>query len=427
MFEDVLERIRPSEAEKKKNKILAEELIEKIKSQGYEAVVVGSRARDTFISGDRDLDIFVFFPSDTTRAELEQKGVALGKRILKGHNPTLHYAEHPYVKGVVDGIEVEIVPCYRMRDKVVSAVDRSPLHNIYVKENLKEGQRDEVLLLKQFMKAAGCYGANQRVRGFSGYLCELLILNHESFMGLVKAASEWRPQVKIDIKRARREYSKFSEPLIVIDPTDMNRNAGAAVSSGTMARFVLACRDFLAALKKKSYKRFFFPEPKKLDMRKAKGRNWLAVTFAYPKTVEEIAWSQIEKFCGDVIHQLERSDFRTLLAAYWTDEKKDAVILFELENFELPEKKKQFGPPVWDEKNAKAFTDKHREWWVEGEKLATMRKREFTNAVDLVKKIMRKREAPSHIRPTLSKAKVLVGDAALKSAAVVEALTESIS
>ena len=95
----------------------------------------------------------------------------------------IRYAEHPYVHGIVKGVEVDVVPCYRLKDasRIKSAVDRTPFHHEWLKDRIK-GKENEVRLLKGFLKANGLYGAEYKVRGFSGYLCELLIMFYGSFV-----------------------------------------------------------------------------------------------------------------------------------------------------------------------------------------------------------------------------------------------------
>src|SRR5207253_1098008 len=93
------------------------------------------------------------------------------------------------------GFEVEIVPCYRITDATqrMSAVDRTPLHVDYVLGHVKEGQTNEVRLLKAWAEGIGVYGAEAKVLGFSGYLCELLILKYASFRGVLDSSLSWRP------------------------------------------------------------------------------------------------------------------------------------------------------------------------------------------------------------------------------------------
>ncbi len=126
-------------------------------------------------------------------------------------------------------MDVDLVPCYHVDSatRIQSAVDRTPFHTRYITDRIN-GLIDDVLLLKQFTKAGGIYGSDQMTEGFSGYLCELLILYYGGFTPLIRAAATWRPGLVIDIEN--HVAKKFDEPLVVIDPVDPKRNVAAAVS-----------------------------------------------------------------------------------------------------------------------------------------------------------------------------------------------------
>ena len=182
-------------------------------------MVVGSIARNTWVRGDRDLDVFLLFPPDISREALESEGLALARTIARKFTKTFceKYAEHPYINATIDSIDVDLVPCYNVESaaSIQSAVDRTPFHTRYITEKIN-GLTDDVLLLKQFAKAGGIYGSDQMTEGFSGYLCELLILYYGGFGLLLDAAADWRPSTLIDI--SQHGSKEFSEPLIVIDP-----------------------------------------------------------------------------------------------------------------------------------------------------------------------------------------------------------------
>ncbi|MDG6220763.1 MAG: nucleotidyltransferase domain-containing protein, partial [Candidatus Thermoplasmatota archaeon] len=174
----VLEQIRPTPDMEKKAEELARRMSSHVvrwaKEKGLDAepMVVGSLAKHTYMEGV-DIDLFVLFPPETPREELQRLGLEIGHSIITDGEE--RYAEHPYVHGFVDGHEVDVVPCYRLSSTAdrMSAVDRTPFHTRYVLEHLSEEQRDHVILLKRFMKGVGVYGAEASVGGFSGYLCEL--------------------------------------------------------------------------------------------------------------------------------------------------------------------------------------------------------------------------------------------------------------
>jgi tRNA nucleotidyltransferase (CCA-adding enzyme) len=132
-----------------------------------EAVLGGSYAKDTWLKGECDIDLFVKFPPDLKMDEFKLIGMDLAKEILKGYPTLVRYAEHPYLEGFVDGVRVNIVPCFNVKPKRwISAADRSPYHTEYVKKHLKEELKGEVRLLKKFIKARGVYGAEVKTRGF---------------------------------------------------------------------------------------------------------------------------------------------------------------------------------------------------------------------------------------------------------------------
>ena len=109
--------------------------------------------------------------------------------------------------------------------------------------------------LKRFMDMTGTYGSEFKVGGFAGYLCELLILKYGTFENTLKEASKWRYGHTVDLE-GYGTAALFNDPLIVIDPTDMNRNVGAALRLDKMAEFIQSARNYLASNNKKEY---FYP------------------------------------------------------------------------------------------------------------------------------------------------------------------------
>ena len=119
-------------------------------------MVVGSIARDTWVKGDRDLDVFMLFSPDLPREVLEAEGLALARSVARKFTDTFceKYAEHPYINATIESIDVDLVPCYNVASaaSIQSAVDRTPFHTRYITEKIN-GLVDDVLLAKQFAKA----------------------------------------------------------------------------------------------------------------------------------------------------------------------------------------------------------------------------------------------------------------------------------
>jgi tRNA nucleotidyltransferase (CCA-adding enzyme) len=371
ILDEVLKRVKPKEAEKVRMKKIVQELILRTKRAAdrlnvkTKPVLLGSAARGTWLRGERDIDIFLLFPEHLDRAELERQGLAVAREVA-GPRGKERYAEHPYLTLREAGFDVDLVPCYEVSDptKIKSAVDRTPYHQKYVQEKLTPESTAQVLLLKKFLQGIGVYGAELRVHGFSGYLCELLILHYRSFLGLVEAARGWKSGVIIDLER---HYPNEAEPrilfehhpLVVIDPVDPNRNVSAAVSLQNFAVFVQACREF----SKEPGLKFFFPEPVELlDPRglkrvlRRRGTKLYCLVFRHPDLPEDIIYPQLRKTERMLLTKLARAGFQVLRSDVWAD-RRNCAILLELAVSRLSRVQTRLGPvtPL----DASNFVQKH--------------------------------------------------------------------
>src|SRR3989441_10965837 len=236
----ILKKILPTEEEEARLRDvvreLQERLSERIAARGLDArpILVGSVAKGVHLH-EPEVDMFVAFSPDVPRERLEKEGLALGDLLER---PVRMYAEHPYTRGWYKRFEVEVVPCSRITDATqrLSAVDRTPLHVDYVLGHLREDQATEVRLLKAWAEGIGVYGAEAKIRGFSGYLCELLVLKYGSFRGVLENSLTWRRGTILELDRAAART--FEEPLVVVDPVDPNRNVASAVEVDQLATFV---------------------------------------------------------------------------------------------------------------------------------------------------------------------------------------------
>ncbi len=347
----VLERIVPSpetiasiEERASRLKALVEEYIS---AHGIEveARFAGSFSKGTFLA-DPDLDLFLMFPESVSEEDLKRIGLKAGEDILHGERM---FSDHPYTRGVFEGLDVDMVPCYRLEDTshLKSAVDRTPFHTAFIKSRLDSDGKDQVRLLKRFMKGIGAYGAEQDSRGFSGYLCELLIVRYGTFRGLLEAACGWKPGMAIAIEGPKGP--KMESALVVYDPVDSRRNVASAVHVDTLALFVAAAKAYL----EDPSMRFFFPETRtplsKEDLEekiRIHGSRLLAVTFPRPEAIEDNLHSQLWKTQIAIGKKLDEYGFGALRAVHKMDEER-LITVFELESDTLPLTHKHRGPPVW--------------------------------------------------------------------------------
>ncbi|WP_435152410.1 CCA tRNA nucleotidyltransferase [Haladaptatus sp. DFWS20] len=350
-----------------------------------DVIQVGSTARRTWTSGDRDIDLFVRFPPDFDRETLESYGLKVGHTVLPdGHE---EFAEHPYVKGEFEGFDVDLVPCYHVESatKIQSAVDRTPFHTQYLEARLDDDLATEVLLFKQFLKGIGAYGSDLRTEGFSGYLAELLVLEYGGFRDLLEAVSEWSPPVRFDPEDHGTET--FHDLLVVIDPTDPERNVAAVLSPENFARLQHYARDLLANPRES----LFFPaSPDPLSSGEIRefvadrGTTPVAIRFDAPDVVEDQLYPQLQKSLSGVADALSRRGFEVLRAELFADD--SAVLFFELAVAERPAIERHDGPPVHVREHATGFYEKYEEDdsygpFIDGDRYVVERQREFTSAI----------------------------------------------
>ncbi|WP_121821805.1 CCA tRNA nucleotidyltransferase [Halostella salina] len=386
----VREEIDPDPEERERLAAAADELVERSEAAvadigvDADALLVGSTARGTWISGDRDIDVFVRFPADLDRETLEEYGLRVGNEVLPdGHE---EYAEHPYVTGEFRGFDVDLVPCFDVESatEIQSAVDRTPFHTEYLRERLDDDSTADVRLAKQFLKGVDAYGSDLRTRGFSGYLTELLVLEYGGFREFVEAAADWHPPVRLDPED--HGTATFGDPLVVIDPTDPERNVAAVLSQDNVARVQHYARELLADPRTD----LFFPDPPESLSADAvrehverRGTTPVAVRFDAPDVVEDQLYPQLRKSLAGVTDELDRRGFDVLRSAAFAAD--DAVLFAELAVAERPSVERHEGPPVHVRDHAAGFYDKYAEGaaygpFVDGDRYVVERERNHRTA-----------------------------------------------
>ena len=85
---------------------------EYIASHGIEveARFAGSFSKGTFLSNP-DLDLFLMFPDTVSEQEMKLIGLQAGEDILHGIRM---FSDHPYTRGNFEGLDVDMVPCFRI-------------------------------------------------------------------------------------------------------------------------------------------------------------------------------------------------------------------------------------------------------------------------------------------------------------------------
>ncbi|MEM3857690.1 MAG: CCA tRNA nucleotidyltransferase, partial [Thermoprotei archaeon] len=310
-----------------------------------DTLLAGSVARDTWLSGEADLDFFLLFPANYSRSRLESDGLNLAQRVAEGKGIKV-YAEHPYLRTVYQGIRVDLVPAVKVENTAqkVTAVDRTPFHLRFFKERLTPRMCAEIRILKKYMKGVGVYGSEARTLGFSGFVCELLALAYGGFLNFVSAVDKWKPPTVVSLGQ---NQVKSSSHLIVVDPTDPTRNAAAAVTLDSYSLLVASCHRFLSAPSLK----FFFPEeyaPKNVWEDALKVVHKLTVIeITMTGIVEEVAWSELRSSSAGIARHLTRKGFN-VLDTYFCLNGGSGYLAFETDSYRLPETELRSGPPVYE-------------------------------------------------------------------------------
>jgi len=309
-------------------------------------IVGGSFAKGTWLENDTDIDFFVMIEPTVERNQFEELGKSVGFYALKKYSPYLRYSEHPYVEGKVNGIRINIVPCYKVQlNKWKSAADRSPFHTIFMETKLNEFLKSEVRVLKKFLKSIGIYGSQISVSGFSGYVTEVLILKYGSFRDVLQTFAELKPNYIVSLESPDQSaIEKFRSPIIIIDPIDSNRNLGAAISAECLAKFVLASRLFLKAPSTKFFIKSSRSNTKIISDIKS---NLLIIDFKIQIRSPDILWGQLKKKLTSISNQLASTGFEIIKKFCFTDEQEQAVFIFMIKHTNLSKLNLNVGPKIF--------------------------------------------------------------------------------
>lgn len=357
---EVLARIRPSAEQERQLEHVVRDIVTRVRQLSHyfetdvEPMVAGSVAKGTHLR-DPDIDIFMLFPPEMPKDLVADKGLAIARSIMDGEE---RYAQHPYLRGTYEGFTVDLVPAYRLTDTkaLQTAVDRTPFHVAFVNEHLKGEQRDEVRLLKQFLKGISTYGAEEATQGFSGYLTELLVMRYGTFQGALKGLLELPPGKVLDLldmlpeaaRPAPSDVGSFEDPLVFIDPVDPKRNVASPLSAQSLGLTRQAAVEYLEA----PNMRFFFPSkpdalpPERLrNLMEVRETKVVAINLPVFHENPDVVHGQLRKAVRAINRLCNLSGYPVLHA----DQRvvgKECLIMLEIEVASLPAATVHRGPKV---------------------------------------------------------------------------------
>ena len=332
---------KPSMSDFKKVEKIANEILDNIKQFN------DSRIKEVSLGGS-------FGKGTVNRNEFENLGKSVGYFALSKYHPYLRYSEHPYVEAIVGTTKVNIVPCYNVTiGNWKSSADRSPYHTSYMKENLNTYLIEQVRLLKKFLKSIGVYGSQLAISGFSGYVTEVLILKFTSFIEVLNFMANIGTERTIISLDNKASIDAFNSKLIILDPIDEKRNLGAAISSESLAKFILTARNFL----NRPSIAYFEDEISKCEIRDLR-HNLLIVEFSVKKRSPDILWGQLKRKLAAISRQLSMRQFDVIKHYCYTNERDSAVFFFILKSPVLSAIEVKKGPDIFRRNETSTFLNK---------------------------------------------------------------------
>ncbi|TVP40526.1 CCA tRNA nucleotidyltransferase [Candidatus Nitrosocosmicus arcticus] len=385
-------------ANKVKNKLESCVSEYKLGSKIKEIVFGGSFAKGTWLKNEADIDIFIKFKNEVDYGHFEDYGKLIGMQALKEYSPYLRYADHPYVEAYVDGVKFNIVPCFDVSfGDWKSAADRSPFHTSYVISNLNQEKKNQVRVLKKFLKSLKIYGAEISIEGFSGYVCEVLILKFGSFLSTIHFFSTYcNDNSVIIITKPDHEQEKhkriFDSFLVILDPIDENRNLGSAISYRSVATLIQSSRKFLVNPGNNYFREEPISRPDN-DLKYLLSPFILVIEFKYSDRPSDVIWGQLKKMTRSICKFVESYGFRILKYQCNVHEKeKVCVIALLYESLTISKLSFKIGPEIFRLHDVEKFieiNDRSPLKWLDNDsRTRCLLFREFTNAKDYLEFVL---------------------------------------
>lgn len=340
---DILKKIKPDGKEELELKNKVNDFINNINIKDAKVVLGGSGAKGTWLKNQVDADIFVKFDSK------KYKNKDLSKILLKALKKKfkkieLIHGSRDYFNINYNNFIFEIIPVLDIKkaSEAKNITDISPLHALWIRKNSNEKVRDEIRKFKYFLKINDLYGAESYIRGFSGYIAEILVIYYKSFNNLIKNVRRWKDGQVIDIEHhgtANNLNESKKSPLIIIDPVQENRNAAAALSKEKFDRLISLSKEKINFNKKK------------LDFKKYN----LILEVIPKKNKKDVMGAKSLKIFEYLKKNLERFDVKDSMFKF--DNK--ASIYFKLKKTILDKYSEHQGPPLAIEDGCRKFLRKY--------------------------------------------------------------------
>ncbi len=362
-----------------------------------EIALGGSYAKGTWLKGEADIDYFLLYPVGYPREKLEGEAIETILRAMKGLRVNLRYAQHPYVEAFSENTRINVVPCYKVeKGKWQSAADRSPFHTEYIRSHFDDRLRLETRLLKKFVKCANVYGAEVRTQGFSGYVCEVLVLKYGSFESVLRGLSTISRGEVLSVESFDKGYaSSFQSAFVILDPVDTMRNLGTAISTENAGRLVLRARSLLSKPSES-----YFHTPAQREFKRSSSnvellKRTLVVTFRNRPRSDDILWGELRKSISALVTRMEILGFKVLRSTPASSESGESAFLFLLLDRNISDQMLRIGPELFRQGDLERYLLKNKGKYVltwigkDGRALSIFqRDKESTSAFSVTRRLL---------------------------------------
>jgi tRNA nucleotidyltransferase (CCA-adding enzyme) len=271
--EQVLAMITPSQEEiNLQTKIinqLVEALMNKVESTDYQYSFIepeGSTGRkQTQLRGAADIDLFVAlkpedYPQIFKKPETETHQAInnlMHNLVSDWFEPAVRnlevtdvqraFSQHPFLSLKIDSIDIDILGCFDIDTETlaekgpITAVDRTVHHTGYVVDRMTQKKREDVRILKSFVRACHAYGDTCAVgrMGLTGVTLEIIVIEEPNLDAAIQALRNLDTEPIDPLSRNLTELKKIpafrDDYVFLIDPTDHSRNMASSFSPRSYA------------------------------------------------------------------------------------------------------------------------------------------------------------------------------------------------
>tara|TARA_B100000315_G_C14592561_1_gene596712 strand:+ start:2633 stop:3853 length:1221 start_codon:yes stop_codon:yes gene_type:complete len=383
-----LELVKPDVDERKEVNTAVTSFLTKLNKglKGMKAVLGGSGAKGTWTKGIRDADIYMKFGYAQYNDKSDGISDLLEKELKKRFKGVKRlHGSRDYFQTKDNGFLFEIIPILDIRNskQAVNITDISPLHTKFVSKHKKIA--DDILLAKGFCKSIGVYGAESFIKGFSGYVIEILTIHYKGFEGFVKNISKWKDKTILDPAKYHKNVmfevnkSKLESPLVLIDPVEEGRNAAAALGEDKYRLLISKCKSFM----KKPGLSYF--TTKEFSADSLKGKDLIVYCESLSGKMDVVGSKLLKVF--EMLNK-RLGDFGPKGDWHW-DQKNKAYLWFSFKSKKLSNEMVFNGPPIELDKHVKIFKKKYKNAFVKNGRVFAKIKRKYTIPDELVLEVIK--------------------------------------